>query len=213
MPRCPECGHYFRQERETVLVPPVDSSYVDNALNIAEYFFGERTWEFYKLPYYKFRDCMCQWYEGIEPRPPAEDKLATKRWTSKRASYFEFTEARIAYAINFCAREGSAYRLLKERLQEKVDEGGYDENDEFEPFSVEHEFHRLQDELQEQGIVKTDRDDMFVGFKKGQSAVSRLLILRVEGAEKYVPISDCHVSDYFPELREAETENKAAIDD
>ena len=210
MPRCPECGASFRIER-TVLVYPVETNYVDNALNIAEYFSGVRSWEFYTQPYHMFRDAMEQWFASKFPPPPDEDKPAKRRWTSKRASYFEFTESRIAYGLNFCARKGSAYSELKRRLQERVAEGGYDSNGEFEPFSVEHEFHRMQDEMQERGLSKEDRNDMFLGFGKGQAAVARILLLNVDGADGYLPISACPVSDYFPELLEDETEEKAAV--
>lgn len=210
MPRCPECGASFRIQC-AVLVDPVGTNYIDNALNIAEYFSCERSWKFYKQPYFKFRECMEQWFASLFPPPPDEDKPARRRWMSKRASYFEFTEARIAYGLNFCARDGSAYGELKRRLAAKVEEGGYDMNDEFEPFSVEHEFHRMQDEMQERGLTKEERNDMFLGFKKGQSAVSRILRLNVEGSDDYLPISDCNVSEYFPELKDAETDEKAVV--
>lgn len=210
MPRCPECGATFRDER-VVLVEPVSTNYIENALNIAEYFSGVRSWEFYKQPYFMFRQQMDDWFSSLYPPPPGDDKPAKKRWQSKRASYFEFAEARIAYGLNFCARNGSAYKELKSRLKSKVEEGGYDNNDEFEPFSVEHEFHRLQDDMQSYGMKREDRNDMFVGFKKGQSAVSRILRLTVPGSENYLPISDCPASAYFPELQDTETNEKSEI--
>ena len=213
MPKCPECGCYFRIERENILVEPVSTNYIENAMNIAEYFFGERSWEYFKLPYFQFRKLMCQWYsDNIEPQPQASDKITRKRYTSKREKYFEFPEARIAYAMNFCARENSGYKYLKERLVERIDQYGIDENDEFEPFSVKNEVERIKDEFQKIGVLKKERNDMFIGFSKGPSAVSRILILRTVGADKYISISDCPVSDYFPELKESETDEIAEVD-
>lgn len=214
MPKCPECGCYFRNDREIVLVQPVDTNYIDNALNIAEYFFGERTWEYFKLPYIQFKKLMCQWYsDNIEPQPPASDKVARKRWTSKRHKYFEYPEARIAYAMNFCARSGSAYSLLKDRLLDKIEDCGIDENGEFEPFSTSNEATRIKDELCGAGILRETRNDMFTGFSKGESAIKRILMLNVDDASKYIPISDCPVSDYFPELKNQETDEIAKADE
>lgn len=205
---CPCCG--FREPR-IALVEPGDR-YLDNILDIAEFFSGKRSFEFYKLPYFKFKDVMDQRFEKDNP-PPSDktDKPAYTRYKARRAKYFELPEARIAYAVNFCSRDGSAYQNLKERLIQRVAEDGIDINGEYEPFSTEHEFHLIQEELKDNSFTKEERDDMFTGFKKGSAAVSRILIMRVDGAEKLVPISTCSVSPYFPELEARETDEIASI--
>lgn len=204
---CPICGYRDEAER---LVEPGDS-YVDNLKRIAEYFYGTYSFEFYKLPYYKFRDVISARFERDNPRPGKDDENGMKRWRSKRAKYFEFPEARVAYGVNFCSREGSAYAELKRRLEEAVESGGYDENDEFEPFSTDTQFHLIREELKESGVLSEERNDMFMGFNKGKSAVNRILLMRVDGAEGLLNISDCTVSPFFPELQESETEELAGL--
>ena len=202
---CPICG--YRDEAERLVEP--SESYVDNLKRIAEYFYGEYSFEFYKLPYFKFRDVMHERFERDYPKPDKDDKPAMKRWRTRRAKYFEYPEARVAYGVNFCSRDGSAYAELKSRLEDAVAENGIDENG--EPFSTEREFHLIQDRLKSDGCLKDEREDMFMGFKKGASAVNRILLMRVSGAENLLSISDCSVSPFFPELSESETEEIAGL--
>lgn len=204
---CPVCG--YRDEAEHLVEP--GSSYIDNLKRIAEYFYGEYSLEFYKLPYYKFRDIMNERFERDNPRPDKDDENGMKRWRTKRKKFFEYPEARVAYGVNFCSRKGSAYAELKRKLEEAVECSGYDENDEFEPFSTETQFHLIREELKNSGILREEREDMFMGFKKGASAVNRILLMRVDGADKLLSISDCTVSPFFSELQESETDEIAGL--
>ena len=215
MPTCPGCGLTFR-ERPAVLVEPVHFSgyrgnlraYQHNALNIAEYYSGERSFDFYRLPYSEFRKIVDCKFNSMYPRPAAKHEADLKRWQSKRASYFKFPEHKIALGMNFFTRKDSAAGMLIERLMLRISTGGFDINGEFEPFSLEKERGRLEDELQNNGVLKGDRNGLFVGLKDGAPTVSRLLIMNVPGADKYVRISNCFCSDYFPETNRYETAEK-----
>ena len=211
METCPVCGYCDRPRQ---LVKPITKTgfygglkaYQLNALNIAEYFSGERSFDFYALPYYQFREILKSRFLHDNPKPDKEHSILVKEWEAKRNSYFKHPETRMAYAFNFVARKGSAFSMIQERLMLRIATGGVDINDEFEPFSIETEVTRLKDELRDSGNLKNERNDMFIGLKHSQSAVNRLLILNTPGSDEYVPISSCSVSDYFPELVKQETE-------
>lgn len=211
METCPVCGYC---DRPMQLVKPITKTgfygglkaYQLNALNIAEYFSGERSFELYKLPYYQFREIIKSRFLLDNPKPDKQNRILVREWEAKKNSYFKHPETRMAYAFNFVARKGSAYTMIHERLMLRIATGGMDVNKEFEPFSIETEVTRLKDELRNAGSLKDERNDMFIGLKHSQSAVNRLLILNTPGADEYVPISNCLISEYFPELIKKETE-------
>lgn len=179
--------------------PDDGAGYADNLLNIAEYFGGERTWDWYRLPWKEIREDIARDMEArFGARMPRTPEAA------RRARYWSTPEARVAAGVNFCLREGSAYGMLKERVAACVERG--------ERTSVADERVRIKDELAASGMDGADVRGMLQGMRKGDAAVNRIIMLNVDGAGEIMSCAACKVGRYFPEFKELETDEIAAKD-
>ena len=221
---CEICGHFGKTApAHWLVIEPNGKNYRENAMEIAKHMFSdyrenpeaftaqdgnkrpERSlWDFYRLPFFKFRDEVETWYEIERPRPEKGGEDYDK-WIERRRHYFESPEAKFAYGLNFCARDGSAYRQLKAVLVGRVRRGCVDENEEFYPLCIEDEVALLKRKWQLEGVTKEERDDAFVYFGRCSPVVNRILMLNVKDAENCISIARCGISQYFPELMDEET--------
>lgn len=179
--------------------PDDGASYVENLMNIAEYFGGERSWEWYGKPWKEIREDIA---DDMERR--FGSRLFRSSESARRARYWSTPEARTAAGVNFCMRPNSAYRLLKERVAACAEAG--------ERTSVADERVRIKDELAARGMSGAEIRDAMQGMRKGDAAINRILMLNVEGATEVLSCASCKVGRYFPEFKEMETDEIAAGD-
>ena len=216
---CPYCERYFKYSKPPIwlAIEPTGKNYMENAVAMAKRMYSEylndpdvfeaserSIWDFYRLPFFKFKQEVEAWYERERPMPDKDSELYDG-WKARRVQYLESPEAKFAYGLNFCAREGSGYRQLKAVLTGRVKSEGKDENDEYYPFSTTDEAVNIKRQWQLDGIKRDIREDAFTYFGKCSSVVSRILLSSVKGSSKFLPISHCPISVYFPEHIAKET--------
>ena len=194
LPKGCECP---RDECASEIVNPVPTSYLDNLANIAEYFFYGRNymWDFYMMHYSDLKEHVKRTFMHCYGESPIK---YTSEGKAARAAYIDSNINKIVKGVNFCCREGSAYRELKNRLIDAI------ECEEVPTFSVNETLIVIKNEMRENGYTQAEINDAMYGSDCAH-VIARLLILSVEDASDLVTIKRCGVSPYFPELMIYET--------
>ena len=185
-------------EGDCYAVQPVMTNWLDNLLNIAEYY-GERSWDFYKRDVEELKKIVKEdWNNRFGGTNPSDSDKERKK------KYLQSPEAMVVLAANFAVRPGSAYGILKERLEESVKNK--------EQFILDDEWTRLRDLYREAEYLREEIKEIMYGWRPGQAALKRILALAVDGASEFIPIAKSKVGPYFPELIAIETEEIAGAD-
>lgn len=202
---CPECGHEFVDRDFMRITQPQHSNFIDNLLDLAGFLSGERSWDFYKQSRKDIVKAIDDSFLAVVPAVDKdESESAYEGWKVARANYFKLPEVSLIYGVNFCVREGSAYRLLKARLLDAIEDGTN------APFSLDDEYTRIKDMLTEAYGIGAAKD-MLQGFKGSASTINRILLEMVPGSERVIHIKSCGVSDWFPECKKYEKNDVKSV--
>lgn len=199
-----------REKRCEYQVEPVDTSFFDNALNIAEHFSGNRSFDFFRSDWKSIRGVILEEYDRTHNFIDEDGNYIEKDieyrsdYTMRRDQYIKGPEMHFITGVNFCCRDNPFYDELKSRLECAVD---YDEK-----FVLADEKVRVKDEFVSKGVDSKKITSWLKGFVAGSSVISRMLMLKVPGAEDAISISNCTISGYFPELIQYETMEIAESD-
>ena len=205
---CPNCGHEFEDGRDFLRITyPQHSNYIDNLKDLACFFTGERSWDFYRQSWKDIREQIDESFLASAPYGGREDdseEFAEAK--DARARYFQLPEVKLIQGVNFCLRENSAYKMLKDRLIEAVSYGGY------EPFALDDEFTRIKDILTEEvGLGETK--DALRGFRGSTPTIARILLNTVDDSYRVLHIKPCSISAWFPECVVYESKEKSMFDE
>lgn len=205
---CPECGHEFVDGRDFLRITyPQKDNYIDNLKDLAAFFTGNRSWDFYRQSWSEISKQIDESFLATSPYGGMDgDSEEYAEYKDARAAYFKLPEVKLIQGVNFCLREDSAYDLLKQRLVEQL---GYGDN---EPFSLDDEFTRIKDMITEYEGVAAAKQALS-GFKASSPTVARILLNAIEGSYRILHIKACSISDWFPECKQYETKEKSVFHD
>lgn len=180
------------KEKDGYIVAPTGKDYVENMLNIAEYYSGTRSWDFFRKDYKEIQQIVKEDWENRIALHGFNDES-----TARRAQYMTTPEAQIVIGVWFCLMQDTVYGILKDRLSEAVCNNTV--------FSLDDEWTRVRDLLVLDGYTASEIRDMTRGWRDAQPVIARILIMSTEGAERCISISECRISAYFPELADEQT--------